>query len=134
MRTIILLYKTEGVFRLALKKFLEAHGWQVQIIEVGIINAGVPDLYVCKNGHEHWIELKNSRASFVNSWFIDFRPGQQAWLRRNFVHGGRPMVIEAGDRQYAIHRFSKVITANTLYQEYDIVNGLERIAYMLEAY
>ena len=90
MRITILLYKSEGTFRLALKKFLEAHGWQVQIIEVGIINAGVPDLYVCKNGIEHWIELKNSRASFADHWWIDFRPGQQAWLRRNYAHGGKP--------------------------------------------
>lgn len=129
-----MLYKYEGAFRLALKKFLETHGWQVQIIEVGIINAGVPDLYVCKNGHEHWIELKSSRSSFAGQWVIDFRPGQQAWLRRNFVHGGKPIVIESGDRQYAIHKFSKVITENTLYNDYELVNGMERIAYILENY
>lgn len=129
-----MLYKYEGAFRLALKKFLETHGWQVQIIEVGAINAGVPDLYICKKGHEHWIELKSSRSSFVDSWHIDFRPGQQAWLRRNFVHGGRPMVIESGDRQYAIHKYSTVIPENTLYQDYEVVNGMERIAYILENY
>ena len=129
-----MLYKYEGAFRLALKKFLEVHGWQVQIIEVGAINAGVPDIYICKNGHEHWIELKSSRATFAEHWHIDFRPGQQAWLRRNFVHGGKPMVIESGDRQFAIHKFTKVIAENTLYADYDIVNGMERIAYILENY
>ena len=134
MRITILLYKSEHTFRLALKKFLELKGWMVQIIEVGAINAGVPDLYVCKNGHEHWIELKNSRSSFEGHWLIDFRPGQQAWLRRNFVHGAKPMVIEAGDKQYAIHKFSKVIFGDILYQGYELVNGMERIAYILENY
>ena len=129
-----MIYKTEGIFRLTLKKFLESQHWQVQIIEVGIINAGVPDLYVCKNGHEHWIELKNSRSQFIGSWHIDFRPGQQAWLRRNYSHGGKPLVIEAGDRQYAIHKFTKVISDNTLIKDYEVVNGLERIAYILENY
>lgn len=129
-----MLYKYEGAFRLALKKFLESHGWQVQIIEVGAINAGVPDIYICKNGREHWIELKASRATFVDFWHIDFRPGQQAWLRRNFKHGGRPMVIESGDRQFAIHKFTNVISDNTLYTGYDVVNGFERIAYILENY
>ncbi len=129
-----MLYKYEGSFRLALKKFLEERGWQVQIIEVGIINAGVPDLYICKNGHEHWLELKNSRAGFERQWFIDFRPGQQAWLRRNYVHGGKPIVIEAGDRTFAIHKYTKVITKNILYTDYEIVNGMERIAYLLEKY
>lgn len=129
-----MLYKYEGDFRIALKKFLESHGWQVQIIEVGVINRGVPDLYVCKNGHEHWIELKSSRASFTGQWIIDFRPGQQAWLRRNFVHGGRPIVLESGDRQFAIHKYEKVIKDNTLYQDYEVVNGFERIAYIMENY
>jgi len=129
-----MLYKYEGEFRKDLKKFLEAHGWQVQIIEVGIINAGVPDLYVCKNGHEHWIELKSSRASFATQWTIDFRPGQQAWLRRNFVHGGKPLVIESGDRQFAFHKFSKVITANILSTDYELVNGMERLSYLMENY
>ena len=127
-----MLYKYEGAFRLALKKLLESKGWQVQIIEVGAINVGVPDLYVCKNGHEHWIELKSSRATFVDYWSIDFRPGQQAWLRRNFVHGGSPLVIESGDRQYAIHKFSKVIPGNILTSDYEVVNGMERIAYLME--
>lgn len=134
MRITTLLYKSEGVFRLALKKFLESQHWQVQIIEVGIINAGVPDLYVCKNGHEHWIELKNSRSTFEDFWHIDFRPGQQAWLRRNYVHGGKPLVIEAGVRQYAIHPFTSIIPKDILYQGYVLVNGLERIAYLLETY
>ena len=129
-----MLYKYEGAFRLALKKFLESHGWQVQIIEVGAINAGVPDIYVCKNGHEHWIELKSSRAIFTEHWHIDFRPGQQAWLRRNFVHGGKPMVIESGDRQFAIHKFTTVIPKDTLYLDYEVVNGMERLAYILENY
>lgn len=129
-----MLYKYEGSFRLALKKFLEIHGWQVQIIEVGIINAGVPDLYVCKNGHEHWIELKNSRASFKEQWWIDFRPGQQAWLRRNYVHGSRPIVIEAGDRTFAIHKFKTVIPKDILTADYEVVNGMERLAYLLEEY
>jgi hypothetical protein len=132
MRKITLLYKSEGEFRLELKKFLESRHWQVQIIEVGIINRGVPDLYICKNGHEHWLELKNSRSSFTSHWIIDFRPGQQSWLRRNKVHGGRPFVIEAGDRQYAIHKYNEVIKDNTLVNDYEVVNGLERIAYLLE--
>ena len=129
-----MLYKYEGAFRLALKKFLEIHGWQVQIIEVGIINAGVPDIYICKNGHEHWIELKTSRATFIEQWHIDFRPGQQAWLRRNYVHGGKPIVIESGDRQYAVHKFTKFIPKDILYDNYELVNGMERIAYLLEEY
>ena len=129
-----MLYRYEGAFRLALKAFLEKNGWQVQIIEVGSINRGVPDLYVCKKGHEHWIELKTSRASFDKEWHIDFRPGQQAWLRRNYVHGGRPMVIESGDRQFAVHMYKTVIPKDTLYMDYEVVNGLERIAYLLENY
>lgn len=128
------LYKHERAFRLVLKKFLEAHGWQTQIIEVGTINVGVPDIYICKEGHEHWIELKNSNATFKEHWYIDFRPGQQAWLRRNYKHGARPMVIEAGARQYAIHKFVNVIPKNILYTDYEVVNGLERLAYLLEEY
>lgn len=129
-----MIYKSERIFRLALKKYLEAHGWQTQIIEVGTVNVGVPDIYVCKESHEHWIELKNSNATFKDLWHIDFRPGQQAWLRRNYKHGAKPMVIEAGIRQYAIHKYTTVIPKDTLYSNYEVVNGLERIAYLLEVY
>ena len=129
-----MLYRYEGAFRLALKKFLEANRWQVQIIEVGSINRGVPDLYVCKAGHEHWIELKSSRSLFDKEWHIDFRPGQQAWLRRNYVHGGKPVVIESGARQFAIHMYKTVIPNNTLFLDYEVANGLERIAFLLENY
>jgi hypothetical protein len=104
----------------------------VQIIEVGGINRGVPDLYCCKEGVEHWIELKNSHYSdFERQWHIDFRPGQQAWLRRNAVHGGQPFVIEAGLTQYAVHKYSKVIKDDVLLDGYDIVNGFEKIDWLL---
>jgi len=125
------LYKSENEFRTELKKAFEKLGWQVQKIEVGAINTGVPDLYVCKNGEEHWIELKNSHAELTSQWHIDFRPGQQAWLRRNYVHGGHPIVIEAGKTQYAIHFFSSVIKDDTLTEDYHLVNGFERLSYLL---
>ena len=129
-----MLYRTESAFRLALKKHLETHGWQAQIIEVGSINRGVPDLYVCKNGSEHWVELKNSNSQFGASWHIDFRPGQQAWLRRNYSKGGKPIVIEAGHNKYAIHKFTSVIKDNVLYSDFELVYGLERLAYLMESY
>ena len=119
-------------FRKELCKELRRLGWFIQSVEVGAINRGVPDLFMIKKGISHWVELKNSRtATFKDQWHIDFREGQQAWLRKHYTHGGHSVVIEAGKEQMAIHFFSEVIKDNVLTEGYEVVNGFERISHLL---
>jgi len=125
------MYKNEMDFRKTLCKELRSLGWFIQSVEVGAINRGVPDLFMIKKGVSHWVELKNSKTSFNPYWHIDFREGQQAWLRRHYTHGGHSVVIEAGKEQMAIHFFSEIIKDNVLTQDYTVVNGFERLSHLL---
>lgn len=126
------MYKNEMEFRKTLCTELRKLGWFIQSVEVGSINRGVPDLFMIKKGISHWVELKNNnKAEYKKEWHIDFREGQQAWLRKHYTHGGHSVVIEAGKDQMVIHFFSAIIVDNILTFGYEKVNGYERLDYLL---
>ena len=108
------MYKNEAVFRGALVTVLRNKGWEVQPIEVGGINCGVPDLYMIKNGVEIWAELKNMYQCAKNLLTIDFRKGQQAWLYRHAKQGGISAVIIATSDWIVVHRYRELLKNDTL--------------------
>lgn len=75
--------------------------WDMQRIETGIIGAGVPDVNICKQGCDVWLELK-----WTPGWKPRIRPEQIGWAERRIRHGGRVLMLtwrrcEAGERREA---------------------------------
>lgn len=48
---------------------------------------GIPDLYICTENVDFWIEFKNMKNKSINDkqWKVQWRPGQQDWLVSNKV-------------------------------------------------
>jgi hypothetical protein len=59
----------------------------LQDVEVGMRDCGVPDLNGCIDGMEFWIEMKAT-----SGWTIDLKPAQIGWLVTRARHGGRVFV------------------------------------------
>jgi hypothetical protein len=52
--------KPEEKIRAAIKVFLEARGWMVEITHGNLYQAGLPDLYCAHARHgSRWVEVKN---------------------------------------------------------------------------
>jgi hypothetical protein len=63
------------------------HPRDLQDVEVGMRDRGVPDLNGCVEGSEFWIEMKAT-----SGWLVDLRPEQIGWLVTRARHGGRVFV------------------------------------------
>lgn len=113
MRTGIL-YKNEMLFRQALVKRLRDNGWEVQPVEVGAINVGVPDLFMAKKGISCWCELKNIHTNPKDTLSIDFRRGQQAWHYKYMKQGVKTCVMIATPDWIIVHRFNRLLKDNLL--------------------
>jgi len=49
---------------------------------------GVPDIHLCRNGGDVWVELK-----LFTGGRVLLRPEQHAWMTRRLVHDGRSCVV-----------------------------------------
>lgn len=107
-------YKNEMMFRQALTKKLRDDGWEVQPVEVGAINVGVPDLFMAKKGISCWCELKNVHSEPHTYIDIDFRRGQQAWHYKYIKQGVKTCVMIATPDWIIIHRFNRLLKDNRL--------------------
>lgn len=75
----------------SLWKMLKGHmpsSWDVQRIETGSTGRGIPDVNVCVDGHEFWIELK-----VVQGRRVELSPEQVAWHYRRTRAGGRTWIL-----------------------------------------
>jgi hypothetical protein len=72
-----------------LNKIFQAHFnlWHWQRIESGATGSGTPDLNYCAHGFEAWLELKGT-----DSWRIEIRPPQHAWIQRRIRAGGNVFI------------------------------------------
>ena len=71
-----------------LKKLFQSNvpgHWQA--IETIATTGGVPDLNVCRNGREVWVETKQTHA-----WAVSFRPLQVSWIWSRVREGGNVWV------------------------------------------
>ena len=77
----------ESTFVKLVKKHLPLEvDWQR--IETGGTGTGIPDVNICYNGQEHWIEFK-----IVKGRSVDLSPMQIAWHSRRTKAGGRTWII-----------------------------------------
>jgi hypothetical protein len=63
------------------------HPRDLQDVEIGMRDRGVPDLNFCIEGSSGWIEMKAT-----SGWTVDLKPAQIAWLVTRVRHGGRVFV------------------------------------------
>lgn len=73
-----------GLRQLEMKHITGAH---FQPIETWSTGQGVPDVNVCINGIESWIENKLTHA-----WAVDFDAMQISWIERRIRNSGRVFV------------------------------------------
>lgn len=72
---------------------------------------GVPDLNLCRQGVEIWVELK----LFVGGRVL-LRPEQYAWGMRRSMHGGRSFVVAWHKSEYLmIWRFPLTVLPHNKY-------------------
>lgn len=85
--------KPESEFRSALSASMRKAGFFVQALESGSTGSGIPDLYYSFDEETRgFMELKVIRADWPCDRKVPFRPGQAAWLRNDFDHGGQDLV------------------------------------------
>ena len=87
-----------GLRPLFVERIKTAH-WQA--VETWSTGQGVPDMNVCLNGIETWLEFKGTTTNTVR-----ITPEQVAWIERRLRAGGRCLVIvrwqcAAGSRRQA---------------------------------
>lgn len=76
----------EKTFKRFLTTYIRKLG-DVQLIE-NLYDRGVPDVNICVQGVEIWIETKYAKHNK-----IDFSPEQRAWHIRRKINGGQAFVI-----------------------------------------
>lgn len=74
-----------GLRQLFTKHIKNAH-WQA--VETWSTGQGVPDVNVCMNGHETWIEFKTTATNALR-----ISSEQVGWIERRLRAGGRVLVI-----------------------------------------
>lgn len=80
--------KPETIFWHWLKLHLPSKT-HIQRIETNV-NRGVPDLNICFDGKEHWIELKVTKT---NRTVTRLRKEQFAWMYKRMLAGSRTSVL-----------------------------------------
>jgi hypothetical protein len=60
------------------------HPHHIQAIELSLRQRGVPDMNICIDSIETWLELKATAG-----WAVMLRPGQIGWAVTRIRHGGR---------------------------------------------
>lgn len=67
--------------------------WHVVRIE-NVLGRGIPDLNICTEGVEFWVECKADSAGFY------VRPEQWAWMSRRIASGGHCFVLLRRDIEW----------------------------------
>jgi hypothetical protein len=83
---------------------------------------GVPDLNLCRQGVEIWVELK----LFVSGRVL-LRPEQYAWGLRRHHHGGRVFIV-ALHSSGIVHVWTPEYAFATPHGKYVAISGLNRSA------
>lgn len=78
---------TEANFRSWLVKNAGS-GWMMQTIETST-GTGVPDVYFCTQGHQGWLELKNS--ALLSACYM--RVSQWRWFHKLYKRGGVALLL-----------------------------------------
>lgn len=99
----------------------EAH---VQRIETGGVGLGIPDINLCLQGFENWVECKFTRANKV-----EISPEQVGWAERRIRAGGRVFLAvrktaEAGPRRRAC---DELWIANGALTRWVAIEGLDAL-------
>jgi len=87
---------------------------------------GVPDVNMCCNGVECWVELKCETR-----YGVLLRPEQNVWLLRRAAHGGRAFVVaRMRNNDVAIWKYSSTvrITYNIYADKYLQLSSLPNVA------
>jgi hypothetical protein len=112
--------KSESDFR---KWFIAQLRHDVDIVQIeSTVSRGVPDLNLCHQGIECWVELK----LFVGGRVL-LRPEQYAWGTRRHHHGGRVFIV-ALHPSGIIHVWSFEFAFATPHGKYVAISGLNRTA------
>lgn len=74
-----------GSFKNALS---QREGCHYTRIETGGTGLGIPDVNVCDNGAEYWVELK-----VVKGRRVQLSPPQVGWITKRCVSGGRVYIV-----------------------------------------
>jgi hypothetical protein len=75
----------DGGLRPLFRTHLPQVHWQS--IETGGTGKGVPDSNGCFEGHEFWVEFKQTSA-----WAVNLKPEQIGWMARRARAGGRCLI------------------------------------------
>jgi len=121
-----------------LSREIRKRGGHVQNIE-DAYSTGVPDMNICINGREAWIECK-----YLKAWpkragtgvRVKFRPGQVNWLVKRGRAGGRAFVaLQVGDERFLFHSGYAVGLENGAWNQEQVrahaISGNEAILYWL---
>lgn len=89
------MYRTEAEFSRAIITKLKSENIDVTRLESHGTGVGIPDMFIQGNGHDCFLELKNSK--------IVFRPGQLAWHETYYLkHARRKSVITLVSNQFGL--------------------------------
>lgn len=82
---------TEQQFSEKVVTLLRTGRFFVQSVESHLTSVGIPDLYICDNRIETWLELKVARIPFERVrasgvTTVGWRPGQQGWMWSRYQH------------------------------------------------
>lgn len=84
---------SEGDLRALITRGLRHAKVLAQPIESGETGLGIPDLYIRTTKTSAWMELKFRRFPIHYPFEVPFRPGQHAWLERNYKLGGTSVLM-----------------------------------------
>ncbi len=89
--------------------------WHVQPIEDKLA-CGVPDLNLCKNGFECWLELKVATRTRAGTIKLGLRPNQMAWAKDRTAAGGnwRLLIGEKSTEDFLLLDWSFIRTTADL--------------------
>lgn len=84
---------TEGDLRAMVTRSLKHARVLAQPIESGETGLGIPDMFIRTTKTSAWMELKFRRFPIHYPFEVPFRPGQYAWLERNYKMGGTSVLM-----------------------------------------
>lgn len=113
--------KTEKQLYARLKAMAPNAHWQR--IETGA-GTGVPDVNVCLNGVEEWLELKIALVK-QGHMKIELRDSQVAWLNRRIRAGGRVSVVIGVETSIQVHTLAGAMLCNKRYQPIKLMKSID---------
>lgn len=85
-----------------------------QRIENSVGGNGLPDINICHDGGEIWIELKSKSGDVMDQ----LRPSQKVWMTQRVLAGGRVFVVNKSPNYFEFKVFRmRVVVAGRLWPE-----------------